>query len=851
MSKNLVIVESPAKWKTIEKYLWQDYRVEASFWHIRDLPEKNIGIDIAGGFIADYEVSADKKKRVTELKKLAKDADVIILATDPDREGEAIAWHLAHVFGIDPQKAIRVKYNEITKERILEAFSKPGKIDIDLVNAQQSRRIIDRIVGYEVSPVLWRKVRSGLSAWRVQSVAVKILVEREREIRAFVPEESWKISAKLGWNTPMSVELMKIGGKTQKFKKEQDALDFFSRHNVSLTTPTKDKKGNTVFIFPHVENFVLQDTEMKASTRTPGAPFTTSTLQQEASRKLGYGVKMTMDIAQRLYQNGHITYMRTDSVNLSDLAINTARTFIEKEYGKEYSLPNGRKYKTKQANAQEAHEAIRPAYIEKTPNMVDLDGVEAKLYRLIWERTVASQMREAEVETTTYHFAPKGHDEDWIVKGEVIKFPGFMKLYIEWTDEEQDDTDGETGSGWQTKKLPLVQKWEVLPSTDFVGNQKFSLPPPRYSEAALVKRLEADEIGRPATYAATIQTIQDRGYVVIESKKLIPTDIAFVVIDYLEQEFTEFMQYTFTADVESQFDQIAEGKLDWQKMLGDFYVPFHASIESALGTEWRFAGERILGKDTDTGRTVLARMSRFGPVVQIGSTDELAGEEKPRYANLATGMSIDDITLEEAMKLFSFPKDIGKYEDKSISVAQGRYGPYVKWGEEFVSIPRTDDIHAVDLDRAVELIEAKKIENAPVGHYLWEPYTKGKWRFGPFLKWRDLYVNVPRAIDFDSITSEEAEKLIATKVDKESNRYIHHWPEEKISVENGRYGPYIKFGKENVYLKRWSEKITDLNEIKKLSLEDVKGIIIEQIPTAFKEKKKTPAKKSVAKRKTK
>ncbi len=851
MSKNLVIVESPAKWKTIEKYLWQDYKVEASFGHIRDLPEKNIGIDIAGWFIADYEVSADKKKRVTELKKLAKEADVIILATDPDREGEAIAWHLAHVFGIDPKKAIRVKYNEITKERIIEAFNNPGKIDIDLVNAQQSRRIIDRIVGYEVSPVLWRKVRSGLSAGRVQSVAVKILVEREREIRAFIPEESWKISAKIGWSTPMMIDLAKIDGKAPKFKTEKDALDFLSRHSASLTRPTKDKKGNTVFLLPHLEDFILQNSEVKASTRMPGAPFTTSTLQQEASRKLGYGVKTTMDIAQRLYQNGHITYMRTDSVNLSDLALSGAKSFIEKEYGKEYSLPNGRKYKTKQANAQEAHEAIRPAYIDKTPDTVHLDGMEAKLYRLIWERTVASQMKEAEIETTTYHFAPKAPftkeylDEDWIVKGEVIKFPGFMKLYIEWTDEEQDEES-------ESKKLPLVKKWETVTSSDFIGSQKFSLPPPRYSEAALVKRLEADEIGRPATYAATIQTIQDRGYVVIESKKLIPTDIAFVVTDYLEQEFTEFMQYTFTADVESQFDQIADGKLDWQKMLGDFYTPFHASIESALWTEGRFAWERILGKDESSWRTVLARMSRFGPVVQIGITEELAEEEKPRYANLAAGMSIDDITLEEAMKLFSFPKDIGQYEDKPLSIGQGRYGPYVKWGEEFVSIPRTDDIHAVDLERAIVLIEAKKVENAPVGHYQWEPYTKGKWRFGPFLKWRDLYVNIPRAYDLETITPEEAEKLIAAKVDKESNRYIHHWPEEKISVENGRYGPYIKFGKENVYLKRGTKKITELEEIQKLSLEDVKAIISEQIPDAFVEKKKatkdSSSKKSVTKK---
>lgn len=843
MPKYLVIVESPAKARKISEYLWSDYRVEASIWHIRDLPEKQMWVDIAGGFIPEYEISQNKKKRVTELRAYARSADSIILATDPDREWEAIAWHLAHVFGIRPEDATRVTYHEITKSAIVESFSHPSKIDINLVNAQQSRRILDRIVGYEVSPVLWRKVKSWLSAWRVQSVAVKLLVEREREIRAFVPEESWKIAAKIMGTTPMMIELSKIWGKNQKFKSESDALHFFENHGIHISgaKPTKDKKGNTIFTISHAESFILQDTEIKASTRTPGAPFTTSTLQQEASRKLGYGVKTTMDIAQRLYQEGHITYMRTDSVNLSDLAISSARAFIEKAYGAEYSMPNGRRYKTKQANAQEAHEAIRPTSMDKTPESVSLDAMEAKLYRLIWERTIASQMKEADIETTTYHFTPNGHDEDWIVKGEVIKFPGFMKLYIEWTDEEYDEES-------ESKKLPVVKKWEVVTSTDFIGNQKFSLPPPRYTEAALVKKLESEGIGRPSTYAATIQTIQDRGYVVIESKKLIPTDIAFVVTDYLEQEFTEFMQYRFTALVESQFDRIADGSLDWKKMLADFYTPFHASIEGALGAEGRFAGERILGKDTLTWRTVLARMSRFGPVVQIGTADELADEEKPRYANLAPGMSIDDITLEEALQMFSFPKDIWEYEQKSLILWQGRYGPYVKWGEEFISIPRGEDAHTVDRVRAIELIEAKKIENAPVGHYQGEPYTKGKWRFGPFLKWRDLYVNVPRAIDFDSISPEEAEKLISAKVEKEANRYIHNWSDEKISVENGRYGPYIKFAKENVYLKRGTQKITDLEEIKALTLDDVKSIISEQIPDAFKEKKKSPAKKTTTKK---
>lgn len=578
MPKNLVIVESPAKGKTIEKFLGKDYRVEASFGHIRDLPEKKMGIDIAGGFIPEYEVSPEKKKRVTELRKLAKEAEKIWIATDEDREGEAIGWHLCAALGIDEKTVDRIVFHEITKTAIENAIKHPRKIYLNLVNAQQSRRILDRIVGYEVSPVLWKKVRTGLSAGRVQSVAVKLLVEREREIRAFNPEESWKVTAKIGKDTPIMVEFTKLDGKGKRLKNESDVLKFLSTHGIPIDTVknTKDKKGNLLISLPHAEDFVLMDAEVKASSRLPGAPFTTSTLQQEASRKLGYGVKTTMEIAQRLYQNGFITYMRTDSVNLSDLAINTARVFIEKEFGKEYSMPNGRKYKTKQASAQEAHEAIRPAYIEKTPETIGLDGMDAKLYRLIWERTVASQMKEAEIETTTYHFSPvTSTNEDWIAKGEVIKFPGFMKLYIEGTDEENEEES-------ESKKLPSVKKGEKLTSSELHGLQKFSLPPARYTEASLVKKLESEGIGRPSTYAPTIQTIQDRGYVVIESKKLIPTDIAFVVTDFLEQEFPTFMDYNFTAKVEGEFDKIAEGELEWKKMLGGFYHPFHESINTAL-----------------------------------------------------------------------------------------------------------------------------------------------------------------------------------------------------------------------------------------------------------------------------
>ncbi|MBP6981549.1 type I DNA topoisomerase, partial [Candidatus Gracilibacteria bacterium] len=563
MAKNLVIVESPAKGKTIEKFLGPDYQVEASFGHIRDLPSKNMGIDIEAGFIPHYEISPEKTKRVTELKRLAKTAEKIWIATDEDREGEAIGWHLCEALGIDATKVDRIVFHEITKKAIEHAIETPRKIFLDLVNAQQSRRILDRIVGYEVSPVLWKKVKAGLSAGRVQSVAVKLLVEREREIRAFTPEESWKIEAHLQNSTPFSVELSKIAGKSQKFKTSEEVKAFFSRHSIDLASvkASKDKKGNVVVNFSHTEGFTLTDIDKKEGKRLPGAPFTTSTLQQEAARKLGYGVKQTMDIAQRLYQSGHITYMRTDSVNLSDLAIDASKVFIEKHFGKEYALPNGRKYKTKQASAQEAHEAIRPTDIEKTPDTIHLDGQEARIYKLIWERTVASQMAEAVIESTTYRFTPKGHDEEWVAKGEVIQFPGFMKLYIEGTDDENED---------ESKKLPSLSQGVTLDSESLTGFQKFSLPPPRYTEAALVKKLESEGIGRPSTYAPTIQTIQDRGYVVIESKKLLPTDIAFVVIDFLEKEFSSFVDYGFTAKVEEEFDHIAEGKLDWKKMLGDF-----------------------------------------------------------------------------------------------------------------------------------------------------------------------------------------------------------------------------------------------------------------------------------------
>lgn len=834
MAKNLVIVESPAKGKTIEKFLWKDYKVEASFGHIRDLPAKNIGVDIDGGFLPHYEISPDKKKRVAELKKMIKSVEKIWIATDEDREGEAIGWHLCQALGLDEKTTDRIVFHEITKTAIEKAIENPRKLHLNLVNAQQSRRILDRIVGYEVSPVLWRKIKPGLSAGRVQSVAVKLLVEREREIRSFIPEESWKLTAQLQHDINFSVELVKKNWKKFVLKNKEDVVDFLSTHNINdELNVVVDKKWILSFSLPHSENFILKASEKKSSKRLPWAPFTTSTLQQEASRKLGFSVKTTMDIAQRLYQNGHITYMRTDSVNLSDLAINTARNFIIQEFWEPYALPNGRKYKTKQASAQEAHEAIRPTYIDKVPSSINLDPMEQKLYKLIWERTVASQMKEADIETTTYHFSPENRDEDWIAKGEVIKFPGFMKLYIEGTDNEGENEDDDN------KKLPDIAENTILQSEFINGKQKFTLPPARYTEASLVKKLESEGIGRPSTYAPTIQTIQDRGYVTIESKKLIPLDIAFIVTDYLEQEFSHMMEYSFTAQVEWQFDEIADGKLDWQKMLSDFYDPFHSAINEALGTEGKFSWEKILWTDADTGRTILARMSRFGPVVQIGTTEELWEEEKPKYTNIPVWYSIDTITIEEALSLFSFPKNLWKFEEKEVIIGQGRFGPYIKFDEKYISIPRTEDAHSVDLERAIELIGEKRKADAPLGVYEWEPYTKGKWRFWPYLKWKNLYISIPRNIDPESISADEAEKLISAKVEKETNRYIHNWEEVKISVENGWYWPYIKFWKKNFYLRREWKKIDDMEIIKNLTLDDVKSIILEQDENAFWKPKKS------------
>lgn len=638
--KNLVIVESPAKWKTIEKFLWSDFTVKASFGHIRDLPKKDLWIDIENNFTPTYEISEDKKKTVNELKKLSKQAETVWIATDEDREWEAIGWHLCKALWIDEKTVKRIVFHEITKTAIEAAVKNPRNIDFNLVNAQQSRRLIDRLVWFKVSPVLWKKVQKWLSAWRVQSVAVKLIVEREREIRNFKPEESWKIRAVLTakW-MDFVAELTKLDEKNKKFKTIDDILKFLSTLWIEIgkLEEKEDKKGNKFYEIPLVRDFETIDIDKKETQRFPGAPFTTSTLQQEASRKLGYWVSQTMTIAQHLYQNWFITYMRTDSVNLSDLAINTAKKFIEDTYGKEYSLPNGRKFKTKQANAQEAHEAIRPAYIDKTPENVGLEWQELRLYTLIWERTVASQMKEATVETTTYNFSPiENKNQTWTSKWEVIKFPGFMKLYIEWNDDEQEE-DGPIN-------LPLLNKWEIVKSKTIVSNQNFTRPPSRYTEAMLVKKLESEWIGRPSTYAPTITTIIDRWYVEKIQKKLAPrnpddlTGIPYVVNDFLEKHLPGLMDYKFTAKIEEELDEISIGKIEWTQMLGNFWDNFKINLNNIMETAEKVV-EKV-GKNCPTCESELVyKYSKNGKFIGCSNypnckyIENIVDESKEQYIN--------------------------------------------------------------------------------------------------------------------------------------------------------------------------------------------------------------------------
>ncbi|WP_442795059.1 type I DNA topoisomerase [Pelobium manganitolerans] len=847
MAKNLLIVESPAKAKTIEGYLGKDFLVKSSYGHIRDLKKDDSAIEVNNGFKQHYEISPDKKQVVAELKKLAKSAEMVWLASDEDREGEAISWHLYESLGLKEENTKRIVFHEITKPAILKAIENPRKINQDLVNAQQARRVLDRLVGFELSPVLWKKVKPSLSAGRVQSVAVRLIVDREREINAFESTAAYRVVAIFFTDKK---ELFKAE-LAQKFDTEQEAQQFL-----------QDCSG---------ASFQVSSLDTKPLKRNPAAPFTTSTLQQEASRKLGFSVSRTMSVAQKLYETGKITYMRTDSVNLSETAIEGASREISSAYGDKYLQI--RRFKTKTAGAQEAHEAIRPTNFG-WHSLSDGDASEKRLYELIWKRAIASQMSEAVIEKTTAKIGISTRKEELTASGEVIKFDGFLKVYLESEDE---DTDAHLDEKSDNAILPPLTKGQAVTAKEITATERFSRPPARYSEASLVKKLEELGIGRPSTYAPTISTVQNRGYVVKEDRegksrkyqllrlkdgkiskeskteitgaekgKLFPTDIGAVVNDFLVEHFKGIVDFHFTANVEKEFDEIAQGYKDWTAMLKNFYQPFHLEVEDTLQNAERASGERLLGVDPKTGKNVYTRVGRFGPIVQIGEADD---EEKPVYASLLKTQSIESVSLEEALDLFKLPFNLEDYEGKEVSVGIGRFGPYVKWGDTYISVPKNENALEINNQRAREIIDEKIKADAPVATFRGEPVTKGKGRFGPFLKWRDLFVNVPVRYNFENLSAKEIDELISAKIEKEANRYIQQWEKEKIAIENGRWGPFIRFGKQMLKLGKnpaTNEKYT-AEELREVSLDDVKKLITEQVPDAFETKaKKAPAKKKVS-----
>ena len=847
MAKNLLIVESPAKAKTIEKILGTDFQVKSCFGHIRDLEKAGMGIDLEKNFEPRYIVPEDKQKVVNDLKILAKKSGEVWLATDEDREGEAISWHLCEVLGLDPKTTKRIVFHEITKTAIQSAVQNPRLLDMNLVMAQQARRILDRIVGFELSPVLWRKMsmRNNLSAGRVQSVAVRIIAEREREINAFLATSNFKIEGLFTAKDVSDKQVIFVA----EGKKQNEAEDAEAFLKTCIGAEYK-----------------VKDIQVKPGKRSPAPPFTTSTLQQEASRKLGYGVARTMQIAQKLYENGYITYMRTDSVNLSNTALGDITNTVKSMYGEKYH--QFRKFKNKNENAQEAHEAIRPTY---TSNSSIEEQEWVRLYELIWKRTMASQMADAELEKTTAKIEISTNKDELTASGEVLKFDGFLKVYREDKDEEELEEDANEGM------LPPLTVGQQLPLKEMKATERFSRPLPRYTEASLVKKLEELGIGRPSTYAPTISTILKRGYVEkrdkegtrrdyrvfklekdkvskimeqentgAEKSKLFPSDLGLVVTDFLKQYFGDIMDYSFTARIEEEFDEVAEGKMQWNKVIDEFYLPFKKDVENTIENAERIKGERELGIDPESGKPVFARMGRYGAMIQIGVADD---EEKPRFAKIPTGQSIETITYDEAMILFGAQGSMGLFDEKEVSVNVGRFGPYVKWGEEFISLPKGTDLSTVDLATAIQHIKQKQIADAPVGTYEQKPITKGKGRFGPYIKWDGMFVNVPRRYDFDKLTQEEMDELLDAKVKKEANRFIQRWPEEKISVENARWGPVLKFGKKilKLNLKADGTKYS-ADEAALIPLEDIKAMIAAQVPNAFGKKKAAPKKKPAVKK---
>ncbi len=796
MAKNLVIVESPAKAKTIEGFLGKDFIVKSSFGHIRDLPGKDISIDIENNFKPNYVITDDKKKVVAELKKLVKSTEIVWLATDEDREGEAISWHLLEALGLDESKTKRIVFHEITKSAITHAIDNPRALDKNLVDAQQARRILDRLVGYELSPILWKKVKPSLSAGRVQSVAVRLIVEREREIMNFKGSSSYRVVGNflIDGKVVLKAELPK------RFKEKQEAELFLKSCQAS--------------------KFSITNLETKPAKKSPTAPFTTSTLQQEASRKLGFSVGQTMSVAQRLYESGKITYMRTDSVNLSDTALNGARSEITTAYGAEYAKT--RKYNTKSKGAQEAHEAIRPT--DFSVHALSGSSQETRLYDLIWKRSIASQMSDAQLEKTTVTINVSQAEENFVAKGEVIKFEGFLKVYLESTDDENSEDEKEG-------VLPPMKKGQELLLKEITATQRFAQHPPRYQEASLVRKLEELGIGRPSTYAPTISTVQKRGYVIKEARegyerqyiqmlltpkemgeeiktentgaeknKLFPTDIGMVVTDFLQEHFERIMDYGFTADVEKQFDEIAEGQRKWNQMIETFYKSFHTNVVDTLENADRASGERYLGEDPKTGKKLIVRIGRFGPMAQIGDSED---EEKPQFASLLPTQNLETISYEEALDLFKLPREVGEYKGEKMIAAIGRFGPYIRYGKLFASLKKADGD---------------------------DPMT---------------------------ITAERAEEVVEAKIQAEIDKYIKVFDEDPdVQVLNGRYGPYIKHGKKNVKIPKDVEPSSlTLAQCLKLSEEapDKKGRggVAARKTTAKKtlSKKKPAAKKAAPKKK--
>ncbi len=808
MGKKLVIVESPAKAKTIKKFLGNNYEVESSYGHVADLPTKEIGIDL-NDFTPKYIVSKDKQDVIKKLKNLSSKADQILLASDEDREGEAIAWHLKNQLKLKDDKTKRIVFHEITESAIKNAIENPRDINYDLVNAQQARRLLDRLVGYELSPILWKKVKKGLSAGRVQSVAVKLIVDRENEIKNHQSKSSFKVIGNFSNDQKHAFNAV----LDKEFEKEETVVKFLNEIKSA--------------------HHSVADITTKAAKKTPPPPFTTSTLQQDAARKLGFSVSKTMMLAQKLYENGYITYMRTDSVNLSTDAKKQAVQMITETFGKEYSKP--RNYKTKSKGAQEAHEAIRPTIISRKEINVDYDS--NRLYNLIWKRTVASQMADAKIDRTTVKIDNDKNKNHFTAKGEVISFDGFLKLYQESKDSNNEEQEFKG-------QLPQLKKGEKLTANYIEAIQKFSKPPARYNEAALVKKMEELGIGRPSTYAPTISTIQKRGYVekktiqpkerkVIkyileknniskktetekfgyEKNKLVPTDIGVVVNDFLSQHFDHILDYNFTANIETELDKIAEGKKQWKKTLEEFYQKFHPIVEDVSKNAERARGERLLGQDPKTGKNVYVKIGQYGPLVQIGESNEA---EKPIFAGAPQGVSLNDITLEQALAMFQFPKKIGTYENKEVVIATGRYGPYIIFDKKFISIPKNIDPVSITLSQAVELIEKKRKAEEPIAIYEGEPVYKGKGRFGPFIKWKDLFINVNKKYDFDNLTQAEVEELIKNKIQKEKDKIVKEWKNEGISLQKGKWGRLVVVkGKSKVMLPKGTDPETITLEVAK------------------------------------